>query len=92
VPHLQDQRLRLPQDHRGTARYGSTSRPAPNAIERHSHKRRPSSTCSTSKKKGKAGEAEIEAVVNCGLAILKAVKTIKPNVTWRNRASFSKYG
>lgn len=42
----------------------------------------------TSKKKGKAAEAEIEAGRQLREAILKVVKTIKSNMTWQNRAEF----
>jgi type I restriction enzyme M protein len=43
---------------------------------------------STSKKKGKAGEEEIEAGKKLRAAILKAVKTIDGNEIWKNREEF----
>jgi type I restriction enzyme M protein len=43
---------------------------------------------STSKKKGKAGEEEIEAGKKLRAAILKAVKTIDANEVWKNRNEF----
>ena len=43
---------------------------------------------STSKKKGKAGEEEVEAGRRLREAIHKAVKTIEPNTAWTNRKDF----
>jgi type I restriction enzyme M protein len=43
---------------------------------------------STTKKKGKAGDEEIEAGKKLRAAILKAVKSIDPNKVWKNRNDF----
>ena len=60
---------------------------SPERIERIQHEKAVVNL-STSKKKGKAGEEEIEAGKKLRAAILKAVKTLNPNDVWKSRNGF----
>ncbi len=60
---------------------------SPERIERIRHEKAVVNL-STTKKKGKAGEEEIEAGTKLRAAILKAVKTIDSGEVWKNRNDF----